>query len=87
MTMQVLQTKLQIKEARLELIRKGASQLESSFLTFLRKFRIVPSIKLGDMVKSWDVLATLNFLDKNLDKADPVLDLSLIHISEPTRPY
>lgn len=75
MTMEVLQSKMQIKEARDELVKKGASLLESPFKTFLRRFGVVRGVKLGDMVKSWDVLATLNFLDKKIDKADAVLDI------------
>lgn len=75
MSMEVLQNNDQINEARQELISKGASLLESPFQSFLRRFGIVRGIKLGDMVKSWDVLATMNFLSKKLSKTDAVLDI------------
>ena len=41
----------------------------------MRKFRLVRGIVLGDMAKSWDVLSTVNFLERHLNKNDPILDI------------
>jgi len=75
MTMEVLQDKLQIKKARKELINKGVSFIDSSLQAFLRKLRILRKIEIGDMVKSWDVLATINFLNDAVSKEEPILDI------------
>ena len=78
MIMKVLQTNNEIKSARLELIKKGASHVDlpdSRLKAGLRRLGLVSSVVMGDMVKSWDVLATLNFLVNRLDKTDSVLDI------------
>ncbi|PPC95361.1 MAG: hypothetical protein CTY33_01045 [Methylotenera sp.] len=75
MSMKVLKNNSQIESARKELINRGASCLESPFQTLLRRFRLHSGVKLGDKIKSWDVLETLKFLDQNIQKHDPVLDI------------
>ncbi|WP_124950153.1 class I SAM-dependent methyltransferase [Sulfuriferula thiophila] len=75
MTMEVLQDKLQISKARQELVNKGASLIESPLRSLLRKLGLVRGVAMGDMVKSWDVLATVDFLEKNVQKNDPILDI------------
>ena len=74
MTMQVLQNKKQISTARHELEKKGASCLESRLLPFLRKYKLVGGVTLGDFVKSWDVLKTLEFIESNIQKGEPIID-------------
>jgi len=56
MTMQVLQNKFQITNARQVLVRRGVSFTESSFRALMRRLGFVRGIALGDTVKSWDVL-------------------------------
>lgn len=73
--MKVLKNKIQIEQAREELIRKRVSCLESPVMGMLRKLRVHSAVKLGDQIKSWDVLETLNFLEQNIQKSDPVLDI------------
>jgi SAM-dependent methyltransferase len=73
--MKVLQNKSQIWGARQALIKKGVSSMESSFRFQLRRFGLVSGIVLGDQLKSWDVLETLNFIDQHLQKHEPVLDI------------
>jgi SAM-dependent methyltransferase len=75
MTMEVLQDKLQIRKARQELVNKGASVIDSPLRTRLRKWRLVHGVTMGDMVKSWDVLTTINFLESHVKKDDPILDI------------
>lgn len=75
MVMEVLQNKLQISKARKELIIKGASLVESPVHSLMRKLGLVGGVKMGDMVKSWDVLSTINFLQSRVKKNDPILDI------------
>jgi len=74
MTMQVLQNEKQISTARHELEKKRASCLESRLLPFLRKYKLVGGVTLGDFVKSWDVLKTLEFIESSIQKGDPIID-------------
>jgi ubiquinone/menaquinone biosynthesis C-methylase UbiE len=75
MIMEVLQNKLQISKARQVLVNKGASLVESPLRSLMRKLGLVRGVAMGDMVKSWDVLATLNFLENNVKKKEPILDI------------
>tara|TARA_B110000971_G_scaffold221803_1_gene270667 strand:+ start:1891 stop:2595 length:705 start_codon:yes stop_codon:yes gene_type:complete len=73
--MKVLKNNSQIENARKELINRGASCIESSLHTLLRRLRLHTGVKLGDKIKSWDVLETLNFIAQNLQKSDAILDI------------
>jgi SAM-dependent methyltransferase len=75
MAMEVLRDKSQISQARQELINKGASLVDSPLRSLMRKLGLIPGIAIGDMLKSWDVLATVNFLQKHVAKNEPVLDI------------
>lgn len=75
MSMEVLQRKSQIDGARRELVSIGASVIDPPLRALLRRFGIAPGLSVGDRVKSWDVLATLKFLQKNVAKDEPVLDI------------
>lgn len=75
MVMQVLQNNAQIALSRQLLKDKGASSMESPFRSFLRRHGLVSGVVLGDHVKSWDVLETLNFIELNVQKNEPILDI------------
>ena len=78
MTLEVLQEKFQINKARQELIRMGISHVvtpDSRLRAFLRRFGLVKNIVVGDFLKSWDVLATVSFLESHVNKNDPILDI------------
>jgi ubiquinone/menaquinone biosynthesis C-methylase UbiE len=75
MTMEVLRKKSQIEVSRQALIKQGASSLESPFHSGLRRFGLARGVKVGDHVKSWDVLATLNFIEQQVQKNEPILDI------------
>jgi hypothetical protein len=76
MTMEVLQDKLQISKARQELKNKGVSLVEPSWQSLIRKLGFMRMAAVGDMVKSWDVLATLNFIQGHIQKDEPVFDIT-----------
>lgn len=73
--MQVLQEKQQISKARQELLNRGASLADSPFRALMRKCGLIRGLAVGDMVKSWDVLTTINFLETHVKKDDPILDI------------
>ncbi len=75
MVMEVLQNQTQIVRARNQLIDKGVSQIDSAWRRLFRRFGILGGIKLGDQQKSWDVLETLEFLEKNIKRDDAILDI------------
>lgn len=79
MTMRVLHTESQIATARAELVKRGVPPLESSLMlkakATARRLRIEPGPSVGDLIKSWDVLETLRFLEANIARDAPVVDL------------
>lgn len=75
MSMHVLQEKQQIRKARQELLRKEASLIDSPVRAMMRTLGLVRGVAVGDMLKSWDVLTTINFLETHVKKNEPVLDI------------
>ncbi len=75
MTMEVLQKKKQINESRDILIKKGVSIIDNPLSTILRRVGLLGGVKVGDKVKSWDVLSTIKFLEENIKKDSKVLDI------------
>jgi SAM-dependent methyltransferase len=75
MTMEVLQDKRQIADARRELLNMGASFVDSRLLSLLRHVGILHGVPVGDRVKSWDVLSTLKYIEHNIKKNEPILDI------------
>jgi SAM-dependent methyltransferase len=55
--------------------RLGTDCADGLLRSFLINLHLLPGQRLGDRVKSWDVLNTLHFISKYLDCKDPVLDL------------
>jgi SAM-dependent methyltransferase len=75
MTLHVLPSKLAISASRRELVNMGASALDSPVVALGRRLRLLGGVKMGDQVKSWDLLQTVQFLNTNISKTDPVLDI------------
>lgn len=75
MTMRVLGTKAEIGAARRELERRGLSHVASPLARLYRRFHDDGRIVVGDVVKSWDVLATIEFLEARLAHDRPILDI------------
>lgn len=75
MTMKVLQTKAQIAAARKALRQKGVSAVSGRLREAGRRLGMVGGVAIGDELKSWDVLLTLQFLQENFDKVEPILDI------------
>jgi SAM-dependent methyltransferase len=74
MSAQVLRGKREIDSARLELHRRGLS-FTSAWGDALRALGIGTRIKVGDHLKSWDVLKTATFLEERVSPHAPILDI------------
>jgi len=79
MSMEVLQNRQQISDARRELVSRGLSAVPGTIETKAKqiatRLRLGNPLIMGDFVKSWDVLRTVQFLEDKLQKNDPVLDI------------
>ncbi len=75
MSMIVLQEKIQINKARQALIDKGGAAVESPLRAIFRRLGFVREVAVGDWVKSWDVLAAVNFIENHVKTNEPILDI------------
>ena len=73
--MKVLRDYQSIDDARKVLVARGLSTLESPLQASLRKLRLRRELAIGDRVKSWDVLKTLEFLEAHVARDQPILDI------------
>jgi SAM-dependent methyltransferase len=77
--MQVLQSRAQIEQARAQMVARGVSTLKAPLTArakrFLQRFGLSSGPLVGDWIKSWDVLQTLEFIEQHLGKEKPVLDI------------
>ena len=75
MSFKVLQKMSCVDDSRKIMIEIGASAIESYSQSVLRRIFLNRSIKLGDKVKSWDMLETIKFFNNNVDFSDSILDI------------
>lgn len=75
MSMQVLKQKSEIEDARSVLHERGLSLTDTRMKSFLRRFGLMGSMSIGDELKSWDVLKTIEFIEQHLPKDAPILDI------------
>ncbi|MBI4204625.1 MAG: class I SAM-dependent methyltransferase [Betaproteobacteria bacterium] len=75
MTLDVLYRKQQIGAARRTLRARRLSCATPGWKTLLQRYRMLPGIRIGDRVKSWDVLKTVGFIESHVAKDKPVLDI------------
>lgn len=85
--MKVLQNKSQIVAARAELVKRGVSCLEQFPRSWMRKVGLCKNLAIGDNIKSWDVLETLDFISKHVPKNTPVLDIGCYASEVPVSLY
>lgn len=75
MTLAILSSKVQIDAARRTLGRRGLSCATPGWKMALQRYRLLPGIRIGDRVKSWDVLKTVEFIESHAGKDAPILDI------------
>ena len=73
--LEVLQDKNQIAQARDKIVRKNVSLIDSRPRSLLRRFGVTSGVAMGDFVKSWDVLRTLEFIELHIGKEQPIADI------------
>ena len=72
---EVLKSRTDIARARRELNRRNLSFTSRWWTRLARKVGAWNGIEVGDQVKSWDVLKTVNFLEENVPSSASILDL------------
>lgn len=75
MTLAVLHSNEDINSSRQELVRRGLSCVTPSWREMLLRRGWLRGIKLGDRLKSWDVLKTLEFIEAHVPKGAGILDI------------
>jgi SAM-dependent methyltransferase len=75
MCVEVLKSKAEIEAARRELRRRGLSFTSPWWKRLAHKAGISSAIDVGDELKSWDVLKTVHFIERNVSQSDPILDM------------
>lgn len=74
--LRILKTQQQNEQARSALRRKGLDLRSTSILQkFMRKAGLLTTVEVGDAVKSWDVLNTVQLIDQELPRESAILDL------------
>ena len=73
--MEVLQSKAQIGASREAMEHQGRSVLEGRLAKLMRRIWLAKGLPVGDMVKSWDVARSLDFIETHLPKDARILDL------------
>ena len=77
MSVKVLQHKTEIQEARNELLRRGVSAMTGGRLIdrIFNRLRLKKVLPVGNILKSWDVLSTADFIQGHLPADAPILDI------------
>jgi SAM-dependent methyltransferase len=75
MGVEVLKSQADIDNARNELRRRRLSFARSRWLRLAREIALSRAINVGDELKSWDVLKTMDFIERTLSRDAPILDL------------
>jgi SAM-dependent methyltransferase len=73
--LQILLRSVQNREARRELRRRDLDCLGHPVVRALRRRGLLPGMNVGDCLKSWDVLRTVELLETRLERTAPVLDI------------
>lgn len=77
MSVEVLQSKAEVQRARARLEERGVScvGLEFAGRSLWERLRGTPPARVGDLVKSWDVLRTAEYVERSHPTTARVLDL------------
>lgn len=73
--LKILKYKNQIEFARRIMKTKGISCVESISRRILRKMHISHHLPVGDLIKSWDVLETINLIEEKKPRSSFILDI------------
>jgi SAM-dependent methyltransferase len=73
--MYVLKKKSEIEKARVILKERNISCTDTWLERFIRIMRLSGDLPVGDEVKSWDVLKTIQFIEENIGNHSEILDI------------
>jgi SAM-dependent methyltransferase len=71
----ILKNRNEIMSARRMLAKRGLDVLPTRFGNLLRKLRLTRTIAVGDAIKGWDILKTVDFISGNFKNNVAVLDM------------
>jgi SAM-dependent methyltransferase len=74
-TVEILQSKEENEKARAEMKQRHLGCLSSKFERLLRRIGVKSGIDIGERQKSWDVLKSVEFIEKTLARDEPILDI------------
>ncbi len=75
MALDVLQRKSQIRDSRNTMRSRGISFTDSPRVALLKRLGLSSQLSLGDVLKSWDVLKTVEFVERSLPRDAAILDI------------
>jgi SAM-dependent methyltransferase len=75
MTFEVLQNMSQVYTARRKLKNRDLSFATPEWKQWMQRYRLWPGFRIGDGLKSWDVLKTVDFVEAKISKDAAVLDI------------
>lgn len=75
MSLDVLRSRAEIQRSRRELHRRKLSFTTPAWSRLAHKIGISKAIEVGDELKSWDVLKTVDFIENNVSQTAPILDM------------
>jgi SAM-dependent methyltransferase len=74
-SIEVLANSAENARARAEMRSQGLDFVTPWLLRTFRRARLTKGISIGDSTKSWDLLKTIQFLEKRVSKASAILDM------------
>jgi SAM-dependent methyltransferase len=75
MTLAVLSANAQVESARSALDRRGLSCVTPEWKALLQRYHLLPGFRIGDRVKSWDILKSVEFIETHAGRDAPILDI------------
>jgi SAM-dependent methyltransferase len=75
MSVEVLTKSIENIDARAEMRRRGLDCVTPLLSKILLKVRLLHGVKVGDVIKSWDVLKTIEFIERNVSSTSAILDV------------
>src|SRR5690349_15367124 len=75
MSLQVLQSTRQVDDARHVLDRRRLSCITPEWKALLQHYHLLPRLRIGDRIKSWDILKSVEFIEAQAGRDAPVLDI------------
>jgi SAM-dependent methyltransferase len=75
LALRILKNKREIVASRKEMRREGIDCADGVLRYLLKRLHLLPGPRLGDRIKSWDVLRTVRTISQRLGSTDAILDL------------